>query len=75
MNEARLTFGKRAKKDLLVKLREQQQQFDELVQKARAKMRIRSIHGRQRRVVVMWQMRRLLSQRISENLGFGESAD
>ena len=45
LNEARLTFGKKAKKDLLDRLREQRQQFDGLLQKARedAKKRSRAV--------------------------------
>jgi len=42
LNEARLTFGKKAKKDLLDRLREQRGQFDELLLKARKDARKRS---------------------------------
>lgn len=42
LNEARLTFGIKAKRDLLSKLREQQQQFNEVLQKARKDARKRS---------------------------------
>jgi len=42
LNEARLTFGKIARKDLLSKLREQREQFAEVLQKARKDARKRS---------------------------------
>lgn len=45
MNEARLTFGKRARKDLLDKLREAREEFEIQVQEARedAKKRSRAV--------------------------------
>ena len=45
LNEARLTFGKRARRDLLDKLREQREQFNESLNEARedAKKRSRAV--------------------------------